>query len=301
MPTNDDRHTLVDLLPRYLTVALRGWSGLTTLLDSRGLDRPASFLLRALIQERDAGAGMTEGEMQTDLFNPYSTIRPILDALPALVERGDVAQEGSRYTVTAQGWAVTEEIEAAKHEYLVTLAPIGAADLARLAERLMTIAAALWEASAPSEKPHQARAWRAMPPAETAPMVRLYGAVYALWMARDDAHNATWRAAGFDGPAFDLLSRVWSGDARSVTELTTALQQFQRPEDVTRGITSLTAAGYLARDGDELQLTPHGQETRDAIEAETDRLYFAAWPPRSSGDIGWLRETLESVVAGLPS
>ncbi len=301
MNVTDDRRTLVDLLPQFLTGATRGWDGLTPLLESAGLERPAFFLLRALVQERDVGGGMTRAEMRTDLFNPYSTIRPALDALPALVEKGYVARDGERYTVTPAGRAIAAHIEAARDTYLASLAPIPAADLTRLVETLTAIARGLRDVPEPTMKVHQARAWRAMPPMHAAPMVRLYGAVYALWTARDDSHNTAWRAAGFDGPTFDLLSRVWSGDARSIPVLTEMVRQFQRSEDVARGVESLVTARLLARDDALLRLTPEGSTTRNHIEAETDRIYFAPWPPLAPEEAAWLRVTLEAVIAGLPS
>ena len=128
-------------------------------------------------------------------------------------------------------------------------------------------------------------------------MARLYGAVYALWMARDDSHNAAWRAAGFDGPTFDLLSRVWSGEATTVPALIEAMRDFQRPEDVTRGIASLVAAGYISQHGDTLRLTVAGRSARTAIEAETDRVYFAPWPTPTGDADHWLRMTLGSIAA----
>lgn len=301
MTTADDRRALIDLLPRFLTRAPGSWDGLGPLLEAAGLARPAFFLLRALVQERDAGAGITRAAMQADLYNPYRTILPILDALPALVERGYVARDGDRYTVTREGRDLFARVETARDAYFASLAPVDPDDLAALVESLMAIAQRLWDAPEPAAKAHQMRAWRIMPPADAAPMARLYGAVYALWMARDDSHNAAWHAAGFAGPAFDLLSRVWSGEAATMPDLTEAVRQFQRPEDVARGLASLEAAGYLARDGDALQLTPHGEETRDRIEAETDRLSFAPWPPLSRADLARLRTTLAAVIAGLPS
>ncbi len=297
--TPDDRRALVDLLPRFLTGALRGWDGLASLLASAGLERPAYFLLRALVQERDAGEGITRDEMQADLFNPYSTIRPILTALPTLVEEGYVAREGNRYTVTRDGRVLFACAEGAKNRYLASLAPIPAADLAPLADGLMAIARCLRDAPEPARKPHQARAWRVMPPADAAPMALLYGAMYALWMARDDSHNAAWRAAGFDGPAFDLLSRIWSGEATTVAALTDAVRDSQRAEDVTHGIASLADVGYATRDGDVLSLTEAGRRVRTVIEAKTDRLYFASWSPWSGNKGASIRSTLHVIVEGL--
>lgn len=301
MNVSDDRRALVDLLPCVLMRATRGWDGLAPLLASAGLDRPAFFLLRALVQERGDGDAMTRAEMDANLFNPYRTFLPLLDTLPTLVEQGYVRRHGEGYIVTPGGRSIVARVDEARDAYLASLAPVPTAALARLAATLMEIARRLRDAPEPPGKPHQARAWRVMPSDGAAPLVRLYGAVYSLWMARDDAHNAAWRAAGFDGPTFDLISRVWSGEARTVPALAAAVRQFQRSDDVTDGIALLVAAGYLTQRGDALSLTAHGVETRERIETETDRLYFIPWPPLSSADGAWLRATITAVIAGFPS
>jgi hypothetical protein len=78
------------------------------------------------------------------------------------------------------------------------------------------------------------------------------------------------------------------------------MQTSQRPADVQRGVDRLIADGYVVRAGVSLALTPRGQTTRDAIEAETDRVYFAPWPPLVPADVAWLRDTLQAVIVGLP-
>ena len=85
------------------------------------MERPAFFLLRALVQERDAGDGMTREEMHANLFNPYSTFRPLLGALPTLVAAGYVAHAGGRYTVTESGRALFARTEQARNAYLASL------------------------------------------------------------------------------------------------------------------------------------------------------------------------------------
>ena len=52
-------------------------------------------------------------------------------------------------------------------------------------------------------------------------------AVFALWMARDDAHIAAWRAEGLGGPQLDLLTSLWRGEAHMLPELTAAFEQLQ--------------------------------------------------------------------------
>jgi hypothetical protein len=130
-------------------------------------------------------------------------------------------------------------------------------------------------------------------------MARLEEAVYALWMARDDAHNAAWRAAGFDGSVFDLLTRIWAGEADSVAQLIERVGGAQHPEDVDRGVAELIAQGYLSADGNMLRLTSAGRATRDAIEADTDRVYFAPWPSEVD-EIEWLHDAFRALYERLP-
>jgi hypothetical protein len=208
--------------------------------------------------------------------------------------------DADRYTVTPAGRALAERVERAGRAYLATLELLPPADLVRLADTFVDIAARLWTAAEPVAKPHQARVHRLPSTADDPPMARLEEAVYALWMARDDAHNAVWRAAGFDGPAFDLLTRIWAGEADTVARLVECVGGGQRPEDVERGLTALIEQGYLIAEADALRLTPAGRATRDAIEAETDRVYFAPWRPLGPGDVEWLYEKFRILCERLP-
>jgi hypothetical protein len=279
---------------------MRGWTELQPILQTNGLVGPGRVLLRAIVMESDPGASMSEAELRANLFNPYATVHAYLEALPALVERDYLALDGDRYTVTPQGRALVERLERAGRAYLATLDLLPPAELARLAGALADIAARLWAAAEPAAKPHQARVRRLPSAAGSPPMARLEEAAYALWMARDDAHNAAWRAAGFDGPVFDLLTRVWAGETDTVAGLIERLGGGQRPEDVERGVAALIAQGYLAAAGGALRLTPAGRATREAIEAETDRVYFAPWPPMGSGDAEWLYDALRTLCERLP-
>lgn len=300
---HDTRREIVPLLPRFLRSWSRGWEGLRPLIAELGLTRPQFFLLCALATERDSGVSMTKAEMMADLGNPYRTIHPFLPDLPALVAGGWLTQAANDYTVSARGHEAFDRSEAAKRQHLATVVPSGVAlaDVSVLADRLTEIAARLWDAPEPAMKAHAARDRRATAPPGSTPMVRLLDAVYMLWSARDDAHIAAWRAAGFTGPVFDLLSRVWAGEATDVPALIATVAEGQRPEDVIAGVNTLVADSLLTWEGDLLRLTPRGQTTRDAVEAETDRIYFAPWPPFAEMEVRWLRDTLAAVITGLPA
>ena len=165
----------------------------------------------------------------------------------------------------------------------------------RLAALLGEIAQRMWQADEPVVKAHQARCHRLPLITTSAPMVRLEAAVFALWMARDDAHIAAWRAEGLSGPELDLLSHVWMEKAQAVPELTIVLQQTQHPEEILQGVTALSEVGYLRVEGERIILTEAGRQVRTHIEEETDRIYFAPWLPLTPEDLDWLYSSLKLV------
>ncbi len=296
----DRRRDLVDLLPQFLTRRMRGWDGLLPLLSERGLARQDALLLRTIVMETEPGAAMTEAELRARLFNPYSTVNAIFEALPALVERSCLAQHGEQYIVTPTGRTLIERIERAGRAYLATLDLLPPADAERLADTLAEIAGRLWAAPEPVVKAHQARVRRLPAAVGVPPLARLDPAVYALWMARDDAHIAAWCHEGFDGPAFELLSQIWSGAARTRPALSERVGQSQHPADIARGLATLSERGYVLVEGEALRLKPAGQAIRDVIEAETDRIYFTPWPARAPDEVAWLCETFQALCERLP-
>ena len=291
-------HDLVSLFPRFLRLQPFGWKGSQDILQS-GLQLPALLLLRAIIQETDPGEMLSRQEMETRVFNPYSTFRPIFDNLPSLLEQGYMSHSCGGYLVAPRGRALIKHIEQAAQDYTATLTPIPLPDLTRLVALLEAIAHNMWHASEPAIKAHQARCHRLSTIATPAPMVHLEAAVFALWMARDDAHIAAWRGEGLSGPHLDLLTYLWTGEAHTLLELTTALQHSQRPEDILQGVTALTEAGYVLVDGERLALTDSGQQVRTRIEEETDRIYFTPWPPLTSEDLDLIYFSLATVCDNL--
>ena len=287
---------IVSLFPSFLSLRPFGWQGSQDILQS-GLQLPALFLLRDLVEETGAGETLSRQEMESQLFNPYSTFHPIFDNLPSLLEKGYLLHSEGRYLVTPRGRALIERIEQAVQDYTATLTPLPLPELTRLAALLEAIAQRMWQASEPAVKAHQARCHRLPPITTSAPMVHLDAAVFALWMARDDAHIAAWRAEGLSGPHLDLLTRLWTAEAHTLPELTTALQQTQRLEDILQGVTALSEAGYVLVEGEHIALTGYGQQVRTRIEEETDRIYFTPWPPLTPEDLNWLYSSLKSAIS----
>jgi hypothetical protein len=297
----DHLKRLVPLFPRFLKCQPFGWKGLQKFLQSSGQELSALLLLRALVQETDAGEMLSRQEMESRLFNPYATFHPFFDKLPSLLEAGYVLRSDDRYVVTPGGRALIERIEQDVQDHTATLTPLPLPELTRLATDLEEVAQGMWQASEPTVKAHQARCHRLTLSATSAPMVHLEAAVFALWMARDDAHIAAWMAEGLSGPRADLLTRLWTGEAQTMPELTTALQQTQRSEDVLQGVTALRGAGYVFVEGERIILTEDGQQVRTRIEEETDHIYFTPWPPLTPEELDWLYASLKMVCDSLSS
>ena len=133
----------------------------------------------------------------------------------------------------------------------------------------------------------------------SAPMVRIEQAIGELWGARDDAYMAAWREADMEGPPLDVLSLLWSGAGTSAV-LSEALETKQTPQDIESSLTWLVEREYAQRDGDSVTLTPQGVMTRDDIENETDRVYFAGWPFHVE-EAMWVRDRLGQLVQRLSS
>ena len=291
---------LIALFPRFLSKRRVGWQGLRDILSTSGLERPALFLLIAIVGEVDARRGLSRDELERRLFNPYSTFDPIFDRLPQLVEKGYLSYgEDGGYRVTDEGREVADRVELGARAYLAGLDVLPPGELTRLATTLEAIAARLWQADEPKIKAHQARARRVPPITTDAPMVHLEVAIMSLWMARDDAHMAAWRAEGFSGPQMDLLGRVWMGEAQTVPGLITALERTQHAEDVVEGVNALAEAGYVVVEGERVTITDAGRQVRAWIEEETDRVYFSPWPQMTAEELEWVYRSLEAVCSKL--
>lgn len=299
MSISQKQRDLVSLFPQFLTARRRGWAGLQDFLQSSGLERPHFFLLKALVEETDPGEKLSRQEIESRLFNPYATFNQIFDALPLLVEKGYLLHTDNSYLVKPRGRALMEQTEQAARNYVATLTPLPLPELTSLAALLEEIAQRMWQANEPAIKAHQARAHRLPPILTTAPMVHLEAAIFALWMARDDAHIAAWRAKGLSGPQMDLLSHLAAGEVQTLPALTEALQHSQHPEDVVRGVASLTGLGYVLVEGERVTLTEAGWRLRGEIEEETDRVYFAPWPPLSENELDGIYSSLKSICEAL--
>ena len=280
---------LVPLFPEFLTKRRTKFTLPLRLVEELGIDRPAlSFVIGAVAPQ---GGGRFD-----EMWNPYATQwDQHFAAASAARDAGLVDENDRRWDLTEAGRDLVSRVRREADSYLASLpSPLQADELARLGSLL----ARAFEATAAGLErrwhSHIPRAARMAGDAKH-PMVALENAIYGIWQARDDCHMAAWQQAGLDGPTLDTLTRIWRGEASSEDDLATKLTS-QRPADIAGQLARLRREGLVA-DGDPPRTTEQGARARQAIEDETDRLFFSAWPDDVGAEAGWIREKLAAVNA----
>lgn len=280
---------IVPLLPEFLTRRRIKFTYPLRVMEDLGIDRPAfAFVVGGVALQPDEGARLV------DVFNPYSTVFDQWNASAAAARGAGLVDEvGGKWHATGKGRELFARVRREADAFLATLSPIPAADVSRLAGLLNRALAAIEASDVP--KDHIPRTARFIGDG-TIGMVALENAVFGLWQARDDCHMASWRAAAFDGPTFDVLTRLWRKEAATEQELATKITQ-QKPDDIRRAILKLRRDGLVASEG--LAVTERGASMRQAIEDETDRRFFAPWPSDVGAQGTWIRDRLAAVNAFL--
>lgn len=282
---------IVPLIPEFLGRRRLGFTYPLRVMEELGIDRPTfGFVISGVGFQGD------EGGRLEDLFNPYSTIFDQWKG-PAAAARGaglaELDEASGRWRITPKGRDLFTRVRREADAYLATLEPIPSAEIVQLAALLARALAAVEASGVPFD--HMPRNARLRGNGQI-PMVALENALFGLWHARDDSHMSSWRDAGFDGPSFDVLTRLWRKEATTESDLVAKLPT-QRPEDVAAGLARLRAKGLVEPEA--LEVTEKGAKLRQHIEDETDRKFFAPWPADVGKQAPWMIDRLRSVNAAL--
>lgn len=283
---------LVPLLPRFLSGKRLPADWMQRAAEEHGIDRPA--VLIALQVERGGERGIEERR----LSSVYST-RPgsVTPALGAAESAGLIARGGRGWQATEQGRELASRLRHASFAHLGSLDAGPEPEVRAVAALLERAFQACAAAPEPATK-RRTELGKGFRGGLTAPnaLAALDQAVYGLWMFRDDCHIAAWQAAGLEGPALDVLTRIWRDRPASLEELVPQLVQ-QGPADVAAAVDRLRADGLVAPD--RLEVTARGASLREGIESETDRLFFTPWPDEAAAGAARLKEGLERAIAAV--
>jgi len=262
--------------------------------EELGIDRPTFIWTLNLSYRGDRGASAEPG----DLTSVYGTVPDRWLPMAAAARGAGLAEErDGRWYLTEKGRGLAAAMHEAARAHYATLTPLPKGELAELARLLDRAFLAGAKANEPARRQHTpfALSYRADdPPAGS--FAQLDAAVYGLWQVRDDCHMASWRASGRSGPEVEVLTRAWREEAADEAALTDLLPH-QRPEDVKAAVARLRTSGLV--EADRLTVTAAGARARQAIEDETDRLFFTPWPDDVGARSAWIAEKLIEVNTAL--
>ena len=291
---------LVPLIPPFLTSRRAKADFPLRAMERFGLDRPSYYF--AL----DLGIQDLRGARPQDIGSAtYRTSdEPLRATASASESAGLIAWADGRWSLTDKGRTALDEFRRAIDAHYASLASIPTDELERLADLLDQAFRATSTSAEPKTREHTPRAARYRWQEPSSAMARLDAAIVGLWQVRDDCHVQAWRDAGLAGPALDVLTKLWRKEAKTVKELSGPA----RPEADTRtAVQQLRDAGLVApgphqadqADRADLVVTAKGTGTRERIEAETDRYFFAPWPESVGAKASWIVDRLGAVNAAL--
>lgn len=293
-------------MPLFLGRRRVGVTSPRILAEQLGIEPPLFFTMMQLnlIQGSYGGEPITHGQARVWSRYAYSSRDHLSNHLAALKEKGLVGEdEDGHFTLTPNARKAVEATHEAGKAHVARLQPLPQEELETLAGQLERAVEAVMNdpVLAPRPGSHLAGSRTLVTPGPGVPvMVRIEQAIYDLWLARDDSHIKAWRDANMEGPAVQLLTVLWLGETSSVKELTEILKHDQSPDDVEAILAYLFDKDYVARNGDEIKLTPAGVLAREDIERDTDRVYFASWP-HTEEEAAWIRDRLRKVVENIPT
>jgi hypothetical protein len=211
--------------------------------------------------------------------SPYTRPGLLAERLSALAEASMlVSDPKGGYHLTANGREITQKIYGAAYMVMEKLQSLPPADLERLAGLLQRMVDASLAGPEPPGKWSLRLSCKTNPGDQAHLIVRIDQYLSDLWAYRDDAHLASWRPLGVNGPAWDALTCLWRGEGDSSV---TIQQKLQRrgfsAADYAQQLGNLVGRGWVEEITGLFRLTIKGSEIRQAAEEMTDRYFYAPW------------------------
>lgn len=119
---------------------------------------------------------------------------------------------------------------------------------------------------------------------------------------RDDAYITTWQARQIEGHAWEVLDQLSRDGALAFDALHARLSGRGVPPDVhAEDVLALIGRGWVKESAGVLQITLAGKQVRAAVEAQTERLFFAPWTSLNESELEELASLASQLRDGLKS
>lgn len=250
-------------------------------------------LLQALsIQGSDVGVVQTAmselpNPLKPEVYltrTPYQSREIVITQFEGACERGYLQKvDEAAYHLTDQGESVAREIPATAVKTAATIQPLPENEAEQLTALMWKVVDA---AVTSNEIKHPAldrsRYYDPGPQAPATEKLRRY--LNDLNAFRDDVHIAAWQAydlMGYEWEAFSHIhgEYVFGGAVSNGQELAEKLSSFRGydAEAYESALQKLVERGWLRVENGRYTVTEEGKFVRDAVETETDRVFFDPW------------------------
>jgi predicted transcriptional regulator/DNA-binding MarR family transcriptional regulator len=224
---------------------------------------------------------------------PYANPARIAAVLEELADEGFVVREGEgRYVIAAKGKEALDGIHAGFYGRLGEFESLPAAELEEIITLLGRIGDAALAAVEPADKYALENSRRGHYPTR-ALLGRIDQRLDDLNAFRDVAHIAAWQGYDVPGSTWESYTSIWQGAANSAVALAELRpNRGYTPADYSQSLDELARRSWVEADGDSYRLTDEGRRVREAVEVETDRLFYAPWAVLDAGEQARLRGLL---------
>jgi DNA-binding PadR family transcriptional regulator len=197
------------------------------------------------------------------------------------------------YRLTDKGRAAFHDSLVAAWAAMANVEPLPREQAARLAELLKRVVEASAGAPEPADKRHLLASRRVDPGQSASLAAWIDQYLTDLTMFRDDVHPAAWRRYNVDGPAWEIFTLIWNGEATTLEALTEILKRRgHAPDLIPQALRALAAREWIASQSGGYQATEEGNRLRREAEDETDRLFYAPWAVLSDHETEELQSLL---------
>lgn len=249
--------------------------------------------------------GAEPGALTLDMLarkRPYLERARLAAQLTTATEHGLLAERPAEaYQLTERGRTALTNTFDAVHAALQPYQPLPEAALERAAELLRRLVEATVAAPEPADKQDLLSSRRTDPGPQSSAAARIDQYLTDLLAFRDDAHRAAWQPITSDGPAWEIFTCIWRGEANTLAALQQQLARREHsPGSFERALHDLAARGWISGDGTTYQPSQAGRALREQAEELTDRYFYTAWNVLGETEIDELHELLSRLRDSAP-